>query len=79
MQIEKGFTDWLQPTVLRKSGCVSMLAVSDSSGNRALSIGQARYRRGEKEQLGKYSSAQVGLGQVSFHPAHRRPAQQRNG
>ncbi len=31
MQIEKGFTDWLQPTVLRKSGCVSMLAVSDSS------------------------------------------------
>jgi putative transposase len=55
MQIEKGFTDnWLQPTgapehwMRQYAGCQRFVC------NRALSMEQARYRRGEK-QLGKYA------------------------
>src|SRR4029077_3811264 len=56
MQIDKGFTDnWLQPTgaqerlMRQHAGCKRFV------WNRALSIEQARYRRGENKQLGRYA------------------------
>jgi len=55
MQIEKGFTDnWLQPTGAQERLMRQYAGCKRFVWNRALSIEQARYRRGEKKQLGKY-------------------------
>jgi putative transposase len=55
MQIEKGFTDnWLQPTSAQENLMRQYAGCKRFVWNRALSIEQARYRRGEKKQLGKY-------------------------
>ena len=55
MQIEKGFTDnWLQPTGAQERSMRQYAGCKRFVWNRALSIEQARYRRGEKKQLGKY-------------------------
>lgn len=49
MQIEKGFTDnWLQPTGTQESLMRQFAGHKRFVWNRALSIEQARYRRGEK-------------------------------
>ena len=55
MQIEKGFTDnWLQPTGAQENLMRQYAGCKRFVWNRALSIEQARYRRGEKKLLGKY-------------------------
>jgi putative transposase len=55
MQIEKGFTDnWLLPTGAQKNLMRQYAGSKRFVWNRALSIEQARHRRGEKKQLGKY-------------------------
>ena len=55
MQIEKGFTDnWLRPTGAQERLMLEYAGCKRFVWNRALSIEQARYRRGEKKQLGKY-------------------------
>jgi hypothetical protein len=55
MQIKKGFTDnWLQPTGAQEKLMRQYAGCKRFVWNRALSIEQARYRRGEKKQLGKY-------------------------
>jgi putative transposase len=56
MQIEKGFTDnWLLPTGEQESLMRQYAGCKRFVWNRALSIEQSRYRRGEKTQLGKYA------------------------
>ena len=55
MQIEKRFTDnWLQPTGAQEKLMRQYAGCKRFVRNRALSIEQARYRRGEKKQLGEY-------------------------
>jgi putative transposase len=55
MQIEKGFTDnWLQPTGAQERLMRQYAGCKRFFRNRALAIEQARYRRGEKKQLGQY-------------------------
>lgn len=55
MQTEKGFTDnWLQPTGAQENLMRQYAGCKRFVWNRALSIEQARYRRGEKKQLGAY-------------------------
>jgi len=55
MQIEKGFTDnWLQPTGAQERLMRQYAGCKRFVWNRALSLEQARYRRGEKKQLGPY-------------------------
>jgi putative transposase len=55
MQIKKGFTDnWLQPTGAQENLMRQYAGCKRFVWNRALAIEQARYRRGEKKQLGKY-------------------------
>ncbi len=55
MQIEKGFADnWLQPTGAQEKLMRQYAGCQRFVWNRALAMEQARYRRGEKEQLGKY-------------------------
>ena len=55
MQIEKGFTDnWLQPTGAQEKLMRQYAGCQRFVWNRALSIEQARYRRGEKRLLGKF-------------------------
>ena len=56
MQIDKGFTDnWLQPTGAQERLMPQHAGCKRFVWNRALSIERARYRRGEKKQLGKYA------------------------
>jgi putative transposase len=56
MQIDKGFTDnWLQPTGAQERLMRQYAGCKRFVWNRALSIGQARYRRGEQKQLGQYA------------------------
>jgi putative transposase len=55
MQIEKGFTDnWFEPRGAQERLTRQYAGCKRFVWNRALSIEQARYRRGEKKQLGKY-------------------------
>jgi len=55
MQIEKGFTDnWLQPTGAQEKRMRQYAGCQRFAWNRALAMEQARYRRGEREPLGKY-------------------------
>jgi putative transposase len=55
VQIEKGFTDnWLQPTGAQEKLMRQYAGAKRFVWNRALSIEQARYRRGEKKPLGRY-------------------------
>jgi putative transposase len=56
MQIDKGCTDnWLQPTGAQERLMRQYAGCKRFVWNRALSIEQARYRRGEKKQLGRYA------------------------
>jgi transposase len=56
MQVERGFTDnWLQPTGEQENLMRQYAGCKRFVWNRALSIEQARYRRGEKKQLGKFA------------------------
>ena len=56
MQIDKGFTDnWLQPTGAQERLMRQYAGCKRFVWNRALSMEQARYRRGEKKQLGRYA------------------------
>jgi len=56
MQVERGFTDnWLQPTGEQENLMRQYAGCKRFVWNRALSIEQARYRRGEKKQLGQFA------------------------